>query len=208
MTLGYSGGSGSVATDTIFDAKGDLAVATAADTASRLAVGTNAFVLTADSAEATGIKWAAAASGTPTFVGARAYLATTAQSIATATHTALAFNAESFDSDALHDNATNNSRLTIPTGKGGKWLFSGGAEFAANATGYRQITLKKNGTTFLTVSNQVATSVFDQELLVVDVLSVAAADYMELHAYQTSGANLNVNFGELKTFLTAAFLGP
>lgn len=56
-------GSGSVATDTIFDAKGDLAVGTGADTASRLGVGTNGQVLTADSAEATGVKWSTPAGG-------------------------------------------------------------------------------------------------------------------------------------------------
>lgn len=44
---------------TIVDAKGDLIAGTAADTVSRLAVGTNGYVLTADSAEATGLKWAA-----------------------------------------------------------------------------------------------------------------------------------------------------
>lgn len=53
-----TGGSGAVATDTIFDAKGDLAVGTGADTAARLPVGTDGQVLTADSAEATGTKWA------------------------------------------------------------------------------------------------------------------------------------------------------
>jgi hypothetical protein len=46
----------------IVDAKGDLIAATAADTVSRLAVGTNGQVLTADSAEATGMKWASIAS--------------------------------------------------------------------------------------------------------------------------------------------------
>ena len=43
---------------TIVDAKGDLIAATASDTVARLAIGTNNQVLTADSAEATGMKWA------------------------------------------------------------------------------------------------------------------------------------------------------
>jgi len=44
-------------------AKGDLVVGSATNDASILAVGTNTHVLTADSAEATGLKWAAAAAG-------------------------------------------------------------------------------------------------------------------------------------------------
>ena len=49
--------------NSIVDAKGDLITATADNTPSRLAVGANATVLTADSTTATGLKWAAAASG-------------------------------------------------------------------------------------------------------------------------------------------------
>jgi hypothetical protein len=44
----------------VIAAKGDLIVGTGDDAVARLAVGTNGYVLTADSAEATGLKWAAA----------------------------------------------------------------------------------------------------------------------------------------------------
>lgn len=43
--------------NTLVDAKGDLITATAADTPSRIAVGNNEYVLTAASAESTGLKW-------------------------------------------------------------------------------------------------------------------------------------------------------
>lgn len=51
----------------IVDAKGDLIAATAADTVSRLAIGANGTVLTADSAETTGMKWATPAAGGGSF---------------------------------------------------------------------------------------------------------------------------------------------
>lgn len=48
---------------TAIDAKGDLVAGTGADTFARLGVGANGTILTADSAEATGLKWATPAGG-------------------------------------------------------------------------------------------------------------------------------------------------
>jgi hypothetical protein len=48
-----------VISPTLFDAKGDILVATSADTAGKLTVGTNGYFLKADSSTATGLTWAA-----------------------------------------------------------------------------------------------------------------------------------------------------
>ena len=61
-------GSASAISPTLIDAKGDLIVGSAADTAARLAVGTNNYVLTADSSATNGVKWAAASSGALTLI--------------------------------------------------------------------------------------------------------------------------------------------
>jgi len=71
--VGISGGgtSGTVTVTnsmaTAIDAKGDLVVGTGADTFSKLTVGANDTILTADSTTATGLKWAAAAGGGANF---------------------------------------------------------------------------------------------------------------------------------------------
>jgi hypothetical protein len=51
-------GAGSGIAETLIDAKGDLIAGSAADTAARLAVGSNGQVLTAASGQATGLQWA------------------------------------------------------------------------------------------------------------------------------------------------------
>jgi len=49
-----------ILTEALVDAKGDLLVASAADTVTRLAAGTNGYILTANSSATNGIEWAAA----------------------------------------------------------------------------------------------------------------------------------------------------
>lgn len=88
----------------IVDAKGDLITATAADTPSRLAVGTNGQVLTADSTTATGLKWATAASSSgPAFSAYR----NTSQTLTSGAWNKVQFEVEDFDTDSCYDNATN-----------------------------------------------------------------------------------------------------
>lgn len=70
-TIDHTGVTGVGIPASTVNAKGDILAATADDTVTRLAVGTNGHVLTADSGEATGIKWAAAAGGgfTHSYIG-------------------------------------------------------------------------------------------------------------------------------------------
>lgn len=60
----------------LVDAKGDIIVATAADTVSRLGVGSNDTVLTADSTAATGLKWATSSSGSQTTLATGSFSST------------------------------------------------------------------------------------------------------------------------------------
>jgi len=112
ITIAASGG-GSVATDTIFDAKGDLAVGTGADTASKLSVGTNGYILSADSGEATGLEWIP--NGGPARVGGKWTLAS--QVISSATITNLSWTTEVSDTGGFL--TPTSTTATIPSGLDG-----------------------------------------------------------------------------------------
>ena len=190
----------------IVDAKGDLIGATAADTPARLAVGTNGQVLTADSTAATGLAWVTPASGA--FVGC-SVKRTANKTISNNTATKVDFDAENFDTNGFHDNVTNNTRLTIPTGQDGYYLITWNTIFAGNTTGYRAARIYKNGasalgtgaitglTTYTPAGNQL-------------VLNLVATDYIELEVLQNSGGNLTL-YGEAEwqngTILTLMRLG-
>jgi hypothetical protein len=127
----------------ILDAKGDLITATAADTPARLALGTNGQVLTVDTTTATGLKYATPASGS-TFVGVAATAQNQSLAVVGGNQYILSFNTEDYDTDSFHSTSTNTSRLTIPTGKGGKYLVNIGISTDLG-TNYAYIYFVKNG---------------------------------------------------------------
>jgi hypothetical protein len=171
----------------IVDAKGDLIGATAADTPARLAVGTNGQVLTADSTAATGLAWATPSAGS-SFAGAYVTNSTNT-TVSNNTLTTLAFNQETYDTNAFHDNSTNNSRLTIPSGKAGYYLVTAQGQWDVNATARRELILYKNGSAIGGQEVTASSSAYPSHSFNLP-LSLAVGDYLEIKCYQGSGGNL------------------
>lgn len=174
--------------------KGDLYGFSTVD--ARIPIGANNTVLTADSAQALGLKWATPAGAS--FVGCKAYKSAN-QSLSNATATMITFDSEFFDTDAIHSTSTNTSRFTVPAGKGGKWQLSTTLAYDANSTGFRQIRIVKNGTNF---NNLIAVPVTADgtHMSHTDIFELVATDYIELQAYQNSGGNLNILSTNYTTF--------
>jgi hypothetical protein len=184
-------------------AKGDLIAGTGSATFDNLPVGTNGQTLVADSTASTGLKWATPASGS-TFVGAYAYKSAN-QTISNGTGTIVSFDSESYDTNGFHDNVTNNSRMTIPSSYAGKYLITAMFYYASNATGYRELSIKKNGsfiTYFYAPGNSQPNTI--QGSL---VLNLTVGDYIQLNAYQNSGGNLDLNGAADVTYFQISYLG-
>jgi hypothetical protein len=132
----------------------------------------------------------------------------TAQTTSNNTALTVDFTSESWDTDAFHDNSVNPSRITIPSGKGGKYLFTAFCLWEPNATGRRILRITKNGTTavalsFIAPSNNYAGNEISQ------VIEVAAADYFTLAIVQNSGGSLDTypDFGPGGIIFQATYLG-
>lgn len=125
---------------------------------------------------------------------------TAAQSIANAAYACLTWNAEAFDSDTMHDNATANSRITFTTA--GTYQVTLNMFWASSAAGNRVMTIEKNGTT----TQGSGTAVVDpigftpiaansNGMSFTFTASFAATDYIQAFVYQSSGGALNFNGG-------------
>jgi hypothetical protein len=211
MSTGRLGAGDTAIQPTIFDAKADLLTATAADTPARLAVGSANQVLTVDSSTATGLKWSAPAAAS--FVGCALSKSGT-QNVLNTTSTAITFDTEQFDTNTFHDNSTNTSRITIPAGYGGKYLFTAKLTSQGVQAGgsYRNLSLKKNGTVIAYFQNWTSTAGFpatsiDWETQGTQILNLVATDYIEMFWYQDSGATNTIASGTTTTTFQCAYLG-
>jgi hypothetical protein len=105
-------------------------------------------------------------------------------------NTVLAFDTERWDTNSMHDNVTNNSRLTCKTA--GKYLVCAQCRFASNATGGRTMMLRINGSTIVAITGYPAINGDNTGVGVMSVLNLAVNDYVETLVYQNSGGNLNI----------------
>ena len=165
---------------------GDIAYASSAGTPVRLGIGSSAQVLTV----ASGIpSWATPSSGA-SFTGVLV-TKTATQNITTSTYTVVSYNSETYDVGGYHDNATNNSRLTVPAGKAGYYYVFYTACYAAGATNTRRAFVTLNG---------VLSGIFNSQWQVSasgigsggssGIMSLSVADYIEIQTHQDSGGTL------------------
>jgi hypothetical protein len=182
---------------------GDMVYSSSGSTPARLGVGTTGQVVTVAGGVPT---WATPAS---TYVGAFAY-SNASQSIANATNTAIALQAENFDTNSFHDDTTNNSRMTIPAGKGGKYLVQGALLWQNGTSGARTLGFFKNGSQ-VALWDVTPVSATTWSFACSMAMDLVATDYVELYAVQQSGGAVNVygsNIGNgTSTFFSVSLLG-
>lgn len=140
-------------------------------------------------------KQPASSSSGATDISCRVYQ-TGATSVTTSWAT-LAFGAENFDTDTMHDNSTNNSRITFTTA--GKYCIGGTMRIGANAvTGVRVLL---GGSTVLATQKQ-GNGGSPEHCSVTTIYSFTAGQYVELQGYsgstQNSSGDSETNFWAYK----------
>lgn len=114
-----------------------------------------------------------------------------AQTIANSTQTALAFNTETFDTDTMHDNSTNNSRITFKTA--GKYLINANWTWGASASGFRRGRIRVGGSLVIGMVQTVTPAAGNPRMTLSCIYSFSADDYIELVVDQDSGGSLIVS---------------
>lgn len=113
-------------------------------------------------------------------------------------------NAERYDTDSMHDNSTNNERITFNTA--GVYTVTFNATWNKDETGDRAIWIRKNGSDFLGSDSKHAG---DGDLYVSHSITIQeefeVADYIEGIAKQDSGGALNLLAGDGSPTLAAVF---
>ena len=137
----------------------------------------------------------------PSFVGFGAN--NSSVSMTTSTWTAMPYTTELFDTDNFHDNVTNNTRITIPAGKGGFYQFSGHMTFSDNGSGVRAVDVWKNGTSLASFAQLNGSSGGVMRIPIASVGEVAEGDYIEFMGIQTSGSTLTIGSAFRVSYLGA-----
>jgi hypothetical protein len=109
--------------------------------------------------------------------------------------TPVQFTAENYDTDSMHDNASNNTRITIPTIAGvttGLWSFSA-CGYTDVTTGRCDVQIRLNGSTVLAMSLQPASASGVSGYEVAGASVFSATNYIEC-LVRTSGGAGNVVF--------------
>jgi hypothetical protein len=102
------------------------------------------------------------------------------------------FNTEAYDTSTIHDNVTNNSRLTIPSWQDGKYAIVWQAWFATSIANNKWVRILKNWTeiarNFVGTSTSLTTVGEPVVFNVSTQINMVATDYVELSVYNSSGS--------------------
>lgn len=123
------------------------------------------------------------------------------QSISNVTWTGITFNLEHYDTDGFHDNTTNPSRMTIPSGLGGKYLIIFVGTFATNSTGQRRCRFYVNGVAETTTMKYVALTGSSTSVFAIAYVELTATQYIEAFVWQDSGGSINMFTGSQFTII-------
>lgn len=124
--------------------------------------------------------------GSSTFEGAQVYRDSNFAFTSAAGGDLIDFNQEDFDTNTIHDNATNNSRLTAQVGGYYRVYFQGRINQDAGG-GWSEIMFRKNNIVF-SVGMRVNTNAADEYQYHEAVIELNATDYVEARIRTTSGS--------------------